>query len=190
MNKEVVTRRVIHCLIALAPAYYLLPVDLPMVGVHRWVVLIAFFAVVTIIEAIRLPKGILFLGMRPHEKEQIASFVWAAAGITAALWLFPHDIATGTIVGMAFVDPLAGELRSHKVGTLRCIVASLFAYLVICGTILVLANDRSQPALLLLALVGTAVAIGSEHFKNVYVDDDFLMLCAPGLAMTALALVL
>jgi len=190
MRKEVAIRRVIHCLIALAPAYYLLPVDLPVIGVRRWVVLIAFFAIVILIEAIRLPKGILFLGMRPHEKGQIASFVWAAAGITATLWLFPHDIATAVIVGMAFVDPLAGEMRSRNIETWRNIFASSLAYFAICATILLLANDRSLPPLLALAAVGTVIAIGSEQFKNAHVDDDFLMLCAPGLAMTALALLL
>jgi hypothetical protein len=190
MNEEVVIRRAAHCLIALAPLYYLLPVDLPVIGVRRWVVLIAFFAIIILIEALRLPKGMLFLGMRPHEKEQIASFVWAAAGITAALWLFPHDIAAATIVGMALVDPLAGELRSHGVGTWRNIGVSSLVYLVICTMVIVLANDRSLPALFVLALAGTVVAISSEQIKNVHVDDDFLMLCAPGLVMTALALVL
>jgi dolichol kinase len=190
MKKDVAIRRTIHCLLALAPVYYLLPVDLPMLGVRRWVLLIAFIAIITLIEAIRLPKGIMILGLRPHEKHQIASFVWAAAGITAALWFFPHDIATVVILGMAFVDPLSGELRSHRVGTWRNIGASLLAYFGICLTILFLANDRLLPALLVMAAVGTVIAVGSEQFKSVYVDDDFLMVCAPGLAMTALALVL
>jgi hypothetical protein len=190
MKKEVAIRRTIHCLLALAPVYYLLPVDIPVLGVRRWVLLIAFFAIITLIEAIRLPKGIMILGLRPHEKHQIASFVWAAAGITAALWLFPHDIATVVIVGMAFVDPLSGELRSHGVRIWRNIGASSLVYFVICSTILVLANDRLLPALLVLAVVGTVIAIGSEQIKNVRVDDDFLMVCAPGLAMTTLALVL
>jgi dolichol kinase len=190
MKKEVVTRRAVHCLIALAPTYYLLPVDLPVIGIRRWVVLIAFFAIIISIEAIRLPKGILILGMRPHEKDQIASFVWAAAGITAALWFFPHDIAAAVIVGMAFVDPLAGELRSHGVRTWRNIGVSSLVYFMICGTILVLANDRLLLVAVALAAIGTLIAIGSEQFKNVHVDDDFLMLCAPGIVMTALALAL
>jgi dolichol kinase len=190
MKKDVAIRRTIHCLLALAPVYYLLPVDLPMLGVRRWVLLIAFIVIIALIEAIRLPKGIMILGLRPHEKNQIASFVWAAAGITAALWFFPHDIATVVILGMAFVDPLSGELRSHRVGTWRNIGASLLAYFGICLTILFLANDRLLPALLVMAAVGTVIAVGSEQFKSVYVDDDFLMVCAPGLAMTALALVL
>lgn len=190
MNREVVTRRVVHCLLALAPAYYLLPVDLPVIGIRRWVLLIGFFAIVGVIEAIRLPKGIVLFGMRPHEKEQIASYVWAAAGVTLALWLFPHDIASATIVGMAFVDPLAGELRSRNIGLQRRVLTCFMAYLVICGAILAIADDRTLSVLLLLSVAGTAVAIVSEHFKNRYIDDDFLMLVAPGLVMTALALVM
>lgn len=190
MNREVVTRRIVHCLLALAPAYYLLPVDLPVIGVRRWVLLIGFFAIVGAIEAVRLPKGIMLFGMRPHEKGQIASYVWAAAGVTAALWLLPHDIATATIIGMAFVDPLAGELRSRDVTVRRCVTTCSFVYLTICGVILLLANDRTLPVLVVLSVAGTAVAVASEHFKARYIDDDFLMLVAPGFVMAALALAL
>ena len=190
MNRETVARRLVHFLIALAPIYYLLPEDLPVIGLDRWVVLIAFFAIAMVIEAVRLPKGILVFGMRPHEKNQIASFAWAAAGITAALWLFPHDIAAGTLIGMAFVDPLAGELRARRVDIPRELAASLITYFGICAAALALANDRVLPTILLLSVVGAVVAVASEHFKNKYLDDDFLMLVAPGIVMTALALVL
>ncbi len=190
MNREAAARRLVHCLIALAPVYYLLPEDLPVIGVDRWVVLIAFFAIALVIEAVRLPKGILVFGMRPHEKNQIASFAWAAAGITAALWLFPHDIAAATLIGMAFVDPFAGELRARRVEARAGLTASLLAYLGICAVVLVLANDRSLGLLLLLSAVGSVVAVSSEHFKSRYLDDDFLMLVAPGIIMTALTLVL
>ncbi len=185
-----VARRLVHLLIALAPVYYLLPEDLPVVGLDRWVLLIAFFAMVAAIEAIRLPKGILVFGMRPHEKNQIASFVWAAAGITAALWLFPHDIATATLIGMAFVDPLAGELRLHAVATSPRLMASTVTYLGICLVVLVLAQDRGLSTTLLMSSIGAVVAVASEHFKSRYLDDDFLMLVAPGIVMTALALIL
>lgn len=189
MRRGIVVRRLIHCLMALAPAYYLVPVDVPIIGVRRWVLLIAFFAAIAAVEAIRLPKGILFLGMRPHEKNQIASFAWAAAGVTATLWLFPHYIATGAIVGWALVDPLAGELRSRGVRTRSNTALSSLVYFAICGTILLLASSRSVTPLLILAVVGTLAAVASEQFKNAYVDDDFLMLVVPGLAMTLLALV-
>lgn len=190
MKKEVMIRRAMHCLLALAPAYYLLPVDVPMLGVRRWVLLIAFIAIITLVELVRLPRGIMILGLRPHEKNQIASFVWAAAGVTAALWFFPHDIATAVILGMAFVDPLSGELRSIDIGTGRNIVASMMVYLAICLTVLLLANDRTLLTLSAMATVGTVIAVVSEQFKMVTVDDDFLMVVAPGIAMTALALVL
>ncbi len=190
MNRETAVRRLIHCLAAFAPLYYLVPVDVPVLGVPRWVILIAFIALVAAIEAVRLPKGILFLGMRPHEKNQIASFVWAAAGVTVVLWLLPHYIATGAVVGWALVDPLAGELRTRGVQRRDNAVLSSLAYLAICGAMLFLTWSLRVTAVLVLAAAGTAAAVASEQLKNRYLDDDFLMLCLPGLLMTLLALAL
>lgn len=190
VDRSIVVRRLAHGLIALAPLYYLLPVDLPVIDVRRWVLLIVFFAAVIGFEAFRLWKGLTFLGLRPHEKNQIASFVWAAAGITAVLWLFPVFIASGVLVGMAIVDPIAGELRRARVPERLLVPVCLIEYFVLCMAAFLVASDRYRPELVAFALVGTIVAILAERTKVAHVDDDFLMLLAPAVAMSALELLL
>jgi dolichol kinase len=189
MDNETVLRRVAHLLIALAPLYYVLPVNLPLVGIHRWTVVVVFFVAILVFEGYRLWKGMTFLGLRPHEKNQIASFAWAAAGITA-VWLSPHDIASAALVGMALVDPLAGELRSAGVHVRKRTAASLVAYFAICLGILLAWDVRPVIELLLLSSVATVLAVASEGVKTRYVDDDFLMSVVPAAAMSGLALLM
>ncbi|MGQ9586916.1 MAG: hypothetical protein ACUVT7_00835 [Thermoplasmata archaeon] len=187
LRKDVLVRRSIHGLIALAPLYYLLPDDLPIIGLRRWVLLIAFFAGIAAVEAYRLKKGLTFLGLRPHEAHNIASFVWAAAGITAVLWLFPYDVATATLVGLAFVDPIAGELRAAGKREMIALQLSAGAYFVLCSAILLLWGWRGIALSLIMGVAGAVVAVLSERYKNPYVDDDFVMAVFPAAVMSWLA---
>ena len=188
MKKEVVLRRGAHASMALAPLYYALPVNLPFLGIHRWSVVVAFFSAIMVFEAFRLWKGITFMGLRPHEKGQIASFAWAAAGITAVLWLCPHDIASAALIGMAFVDPLAGELRRAGVHDKVTLASTLLVYFGLCIAVLFVWDMRSAPESLLLSVVAAFLAVASERIKTPYIDDDFLMSVIPAAAMTGLAL--
>lgn len=190
VKKDVLIRRAIHGLIALAPLYYLLPDDLPIVGFRRWVLLIVFFAGIAIFEGYRLKKGVIFLGLRPHEAHHIASFVWASAGITAVLWLFPYYVATASLVSMAFVDPLAGELRSARKRESIVLTLSFGAYFVLCSASLIMCGWRGVAMSLILGLAGAIVAIPSERYKNPYVDDDFVMAVFPAAVMSWLAFML
>ena len=189
MKREVAVRRAIHMLLALAPVYYLLPEDLPYVGLRRWVLLIAFIAGILGFEAFRLWRGFTVLGLRPHETDQIASHAWAATAIVLVLWLFPHDIATAALVGMAFVDPLAGEMRSAKLRMRMIVGVSSIAYLCLAIVALLVWNERLLPEILLLGIVGMLTAIPSEYFKFRHIDDDFLMAVIPAVAMLAASLV-
>jgi hypothetical protein len=188
MKKDVVLRRGVHASMALAPLYYALPVNLPFLGIHRWSVVVAFFSAIMLFEAVRLWKGITFMGLRPHEKDQIASFAWAAAGITAVLWLCPHDIASAALIGMALVDPLAGELRRAEVRDRMTVSSTLLIYFGICITSMLAWDMRSAIASLVLSVVAAPLAIASERIKTPYIDDDFLMSVIPAAAMTGLAL--
>jgi hypothetical protein len=185
MMRDVIVRRLSHALIALAPLYYAIPEDLPYIGLRRWVLLIAFFVAVSMFEAMRLWKGIMFLGLRPHERDQIASFAWAAAGITIVLWLFPHEIATAALIGMAIVDPLIGELRNSTDARIAVTVSS-GVYLLLGISALLLSGEMSFLFAGALACVGAAVAIASENLEIKHIDDDFLMAVLPAVAMTAL----
>jgi dolichol kinase len=188
MDREVLVRRLVHCLIALAPLYFLIPDDLPVIDVRRWVLLIIFFVGVSVFEAWRRWKKITFLGLRPHEKEQIASFAWAAAGITFVLWLIPKDLATATLIGMAFTDPLAGELRKTYGSRPSVFVASFAVYFLLAFSVLAIWADHHVTACAIIALAGALVAIPSEVVKLPVIDDDFVMLAVPGVVMGVLAL--
>lgn len=188
MDRGVLFRRCIHCLIALAPVYYLLPVDMDLLGVPRWVLLIAFFAVVSSVEAVRLLMGWTFFGLRPHERHQIASFVWAAAGITVALWLFREDVASAAIIGMALVDPLAGELRNRGRPASVTLGAPLLAYMIISFAVLWSYGLMSPARAVIVGIVGAAAAVAAERHKVRYIDDDFLMIVVPCLLMGLLTL--
>ncbi|OGS42756.1 MAG: hypothetical protein A3K76_06365 [Euryarchaeota archaeon RBG_13_57_23] len=190
MRKDVLVRRGMHALIALTPLYFALPVELPVEPLRRWMLLMVFFIGVSVFEVVRLWKGVIFLGLRPHEKGRIASFVWAAAGVTLLLWLFPEDIASGALVAMAVVDPLAGELRGSRVRDIVTVPVSLFAYFALFLVISVFVGGRELTVYIALAVVGSVVAIPSEWVEVRCVDDDFLMLVLPALAMTGLSYLL
>lgn len=180
-------RRCVHCLIALSPAYFLLPTTIEPFGVPRWTLLIAFFAIVSSVEAVRLLMGWNFFGLRPHERSQIASFVWAAAGITVALWLFREDVATAAIIGMAFVDPLAGELRKNTRVTPVTLGLPILAYVAISVTVLHLYGIMSPLSVVIVSIIGATTAVAVEREKVRYLDDDFLMIVMPCLLMELFA---
>lgn len=183
-------RRLLHMATAIGVVYYLIPVELPFFGLRRWVLLVAFFALIGLIESLRLRRGTVFYGLRPHERAQLASYVWFAAGATVVLWCFPHDIASVAIIGMAFVDPLMGELRYLKLEATIVMGVSGAAYLAIALAVLFLSGHWSLLQTIILASAGTALAIPSEWYKVAYVDDDFLMMTVPAAAMAWLSLAL
>lgn len=186
MDRSIVLRRLIHCMIALAPLYYMLPVEMPGLPIMRWHLLIAFFATIMVFEAVRLRRGITFLGLRPHERHSIASFAWAAAGITSALWLLPMEIATPVIIGMGLIDPLAGELRRTGAAPLVRVSLPLLAYAAICVATLLLMAEKELGSVLAVSSMGAFLAVGAERLELPGVDDDFLMIVVPGSLMSLL----
>ena len=187
MDRAGLFRRFLHCLMAFAPAYYLLPVDLPFMGLERWVLLIGFIFAVSLVESVCLLMGWTFFGLRPHERNQIASFVWAAAGVTAALWFFREDVATAAIIGWALVDPLAGELRRRSRRLAVSVAVPVAVYLALAVPSLYLWGMLSVPSVALVSVAGAATAVFVERQKVRYIDDDFLMIVLPCLVMELLS---
>jgi len=187
MDQAVLFRRCLHCLLAFAPAYFLLPTELPVLGVGRWVLLILFFLAVSLVEVVRLVMGWTFFGLRPHERHQIASFVWAAAGVTVALWFFRDDIATAAIIGMALVDPLAGELRRVRPSSTVTIAVPIAVYVVISAVVFSAYGLMSDLSIVTVSIIGATTAVGAERKKIRYLDDDFLMIVLPCLLMELFA---
>ena len=181
-----VLRRLVHCLVALAPLYYLLPVEMPGTPIHRWHLLIALFAAIMTFEAVRLRRRITFLGLRPHERDSMASFAWAAAGITAALWFMPMEVATPVLIGMALTDPLAGELRRLSARRSMQVAIPWLVYAAICVISISVMVENRFPMILAISILGASLAIASERLKIPVVDDDFLMIVVPGGLMSLL----
>lgn len=187
-DREILVRRLMHCLIALAPLYFLIPDDLPVINLRRWVLLIVFFTAISIFDAWRRWKKIPVFGLRPHETDRIASFAWAAAGITFVLWLIPKDLATATLISMAFTDPLAGELRRIYGRNSMVLAISFVVFFFLAFSTLAIWADHTVVACVFIAAAGALAAIPSEAIKSPVVDDDFLMLAVPGVVMGLLAL--
>jgi hypothetical protein len=183
VERAVLFRRCMHCGLALGPVYYLLPEELPWLGVGRWVLLIGFISAVALFEVVRLLKGWTFFGLRPHERRQIASFVWASAGAVAALWFFRDDVASAAIIGMALVDPLAGELRRVRSSLWITVGLPVVTYATIAATVLVAFETMPHLYVVGASLFGAVTAVLAERWKVRYLDDDFLMIVVPCLLM-------
>jgi hypothetical protein len=190
VKREETVRRLAHAAVALAPIYYLLPVDLPYVGFRRWVLLIVFITAMFLFESIRIWKKWTFLGLRPHETGKLASHAWAAAGLVIVLWLFDRDIASAAIVGWALVDPFMGILRGGKNNARSVVILSTAVYFALALLMFVVWNERPFAEMALLSLAATAVAIPAEWFKIRHIDDDFMMSVLPAVAMLALTLMI
>jgi len=183
-------RRAVHVGLVFSLVYYLMPVDLPVLGLRRWVLLIGFIAVILGFEVYRLRKNMVFLGLRPHEKNQIASFAYAATGLVMVMWLFPHEIAAVSVIGLALIDPLLGELRRLRIPTVVKVLLPMGGYWLIALSVLHFAGGREIWEELTMGAAAMLVAIPSEWFKIEYVDDDFLMLLTPAIVMAWLSLIL
>ncbi len=187
MDRGHLLRRAIHMMTGLAPLYYVVPEEIPYIGIPRWSGLIIFLGAIVAIEVLRLRLGVTFLGLRQHEAKAIASCVWTAAGITVALWVFPHDIASASIVGMALVDPLAGEIRKMRGDGQASVLVPILAYSLVSAVVLSAFGYRDWRLVAVLSLVGAVSAVAAERWKVPRVDDDFLMIVVPGLLMWALS---
>jgi len=190
VDRAVLTRRLVHCLIAVTPVYYLIPAELSVPPLMRWHLLIAFFAAVVLFESVRLWRKTTFFGLRPHERSSIASHAWAAAGITLALWVMPWEVATPVLIGMGLVDPLAGELRRVKRTRWLQMLPPLAVYASICMIALMTLTDAPISEITVISSLGAVLAVVAERRRVPYVDDDFLMIIVPGIAMSLLWLAL
>ncbi len=183
-----VWRRILHVLGAGALLYYVLPTGFFLVAPKEYV-LLAALAAIYVLEALRLAAGLELPTIRAYEAGRVGSFAIFGTAIVLAILLFPVPIACAVVLGTAVADPLAGELRRDP--RFRRIDAlapfAVYAALAWAG----LAAIGRWPAVpsVGLAAVAAAIAVAVERPKVRWIDDDFVMVLVPALALYGLGAV-
>jgi dolichol kinase len=186
MDKGHILRRLVHMLAPLSLVYYFLPDPLWSGAPSNQVMLLFLFEAILIFEALRLYFGWHIIGIRYYEYDRISAAAWAALAMVVALLFFPLQLAAPAIIGMAFVDPLIGELRRHKSKLYPSLPTVV--YFLLTFTILWYFFGPTT-VVILAAAVATGLAIGIERVRTKYIDDDFLMTVVPLLGMAVVFLI-
>ncbi len=178
-------RRILHGLGALVLVYEPLPTDF-FVVVPKEAVLLAALAAVLALEVLRHAAGLSLPTIRPYEERRIASFAFFAVSLVGAVLLFPLPIAAAVVLGVALVDPVAGELRLRKArATVQWgLPTVLYAGLAVVG----LVGLGGWPLLpgAALALVAAAIGVAVERPTYRWLDDDLVMTFVPAVVLLVL----
>ncbi|MCI4324626.1 MAG: hypothetical protein L3K00_01890 [Thermoplasmata archaeon] len=181
-------RRLLHGLGAFALLYLLVPARI-LVVVPNDVILLSALELIFVVEYLRHVRHWELPTIRPYEEGRIASYVFYATALTAALLLFPRPVAAAVVVGTALVDPLLGELRLRSTHPAASLLPGLAVYALLAGVAFALFGGWRGPSLVGLALFAAAVAVAVEWPTWGTVDDDLAMTLVPGAALTAVLLV-
>lgn len=179
MDKGHIFRRLFHLCGPLILAYYLLPDRMFRLPKEAWLLL--GLSILLAIEIVRLARGRVFFGMRDYEGRQISAYAWAGMGSALAFLLFPSVLVSCAIFGLCWVDPLIGEMRRRKL-MMHYPAVPLVAYFAIAASCLLFFSGMGWIMVLCLAIVGSLSAVAIEK-QRLPVDDDFLMLVTPLVAM-------
>ncbi len=179
MDRHRILRRAVHFLLVFGVIYYVIPVQL-VPGLPKNEALILLMLAILSFEALRLHLRIRIAGLRPYEYSRLSGFSWAFMGICTVVLFFPIAIALPVFLGVAFMDPLAGELRQLDHRTLANVIWPLS--FVMFSALLAIHNYTLELALSM-GFVGATVSWLSEKMKFRSVDDDFLMAVLPAAAM-------
>ena len=140
------------------------------------------------IEAFRLRTGIVIVGQREYEANQISALAWGSVAVAMALLIAPsvgkdgmplNGIEAGLygaplIIGMTIVDPLMGEVKRIKKNLQMAIIAGLIAsYVVWIGCHFWLGTD------ILAAVLLAPLTVAGEIPSNNHIDDNATMVLLP-----------
>jgi hypothetical protein len=180
-------RRLLHGLGAFALLYLIVPPRL-LVVVPNDVILLVALELIFIVEYLRHVRHWELPTIRPYEEGRIASYVFYATALTAALLFFPGPVAAAVVLGTALVDPLLGELRLRSTHPASSIVPGISVYTVLAAVAFAIFGGWRGLALGILALVAAVVAVSVEWPAWGTVDDDLAMTLVPGAILTAILL--
>jgi len=109
-------RRLSHLALGAIIVVYLFPERI--YGLPRGFYIVLFFTILPLtIEYFRIKRGVVFTGLREHEKSRVASYAWFCQGVVISILFFPQQIAAPAIVAAAAADPLMGEVRRLSRGS-------------------------------------------------------------------------
>jgi len=177
-------RRILHTFGAAVLVYYALPNDFFVIA-PKVDILLAALAVMLLLEVLRHAAGLEIPTIRPYEVHRVASFVFFSVALVLAVLLFPLPIAAAVVLGTAFVDPIAGELRHQRSSPLLAVGIPLGAYGLLAFVGLAAIGGWPAGDSALLAAAAAPLAIAAEWPKYPWVDDDLVMTLAPGLLLYA-----
>ncbi|MEI6795757.1 MAG: hypothetical protein WCK39_02735 [Methanomassiliicoccales archaeon] len=178
MNVGHLLRRMVHMCTPVFLIYYILPDPLWVGGVSKQIGVIFIMVAALIFEVYRLRHQTKIIGMRDYEYHRVSAAAWTSVALTIVLLLFPIQVAAPALFGMAWVDPLMGEMRMRKSRFYPKL--PIIAYFVIAFAAISVFWQFSYVGLIAAAL-GTPVAIWAELKRDWKVDDDFSMIVLPAL---------
>lgn len=176
-------RRVVHISTPLFLVYYFLPDPLWTGGPTRVLGLLILLSVVLIGEGLRLVYRPKIIGMRDYEQSNISAATWAAIGMTFTFLFFPIGYAAPALMGMAWVDPVIGDLRKKRSPLYPSVPLVLYFLIVLVSMALIMGPSIE---VIIASIIATPSAILAERYKSRYVDDDFLMIVVPLLAIAGI----
>jgi hypothetical protein len=175
-------RRILHGSGAFVLVYFLLP-DRFFVVVPKDVVLLAALAGVGVLEALRLLAGVELPTIRGYEARRPASFVFYAVALVGAVLLAPEAIAAAVVLGTAFVDPIAGDLRSSGRSAGLAWGLPFVVYAALAAVALAGVGRWPWELAVGLGAVAAAVGVAVERWRFRWLDDDLTMTVVPALVL-------
>ncbi len=148
----------------------------------------AFCLLILAVEALRLRTGIVIVGQREYESEQISALAWGTVAVALALLIAPTEGKDGLalqgieaglygaplVIAMTLVDPLMGEIKRTKKDLKMAIIAGMvMSYTVWIGCHFWLGTD------IIAAIILAPLTVAGELPSNNLVDDNATMVLFP-----------
>jgi len=143
----------------------------------------AICMLILVIEAVRLRTGIVIVGQREYESNQISALAWGALAVALAILIAPEGengsmeagkYGAPIILGMTLVDPVMGEVKRTQQNLRTAIIVGLtVSYVVWLGCHFWIGTE------LLVALLLAPLTVFGELPSTRLIDDNATMVLLP-----------
>jgi hypothetical protein len=181
-----ILRRLVHMSSPIFLIYYWLPDPLWAGGPGRQIGLVFALFLTLIFEAVRMTRQLKIIGMRPYETNRLSAAAWAGIALVFAMLFFPFKLVAPVVFGMAWIDPLCGELRRRNSRFYPNLPRVAYFVLVL---VIMSATVGFSIGILVAAALAAPVAVSVEKAKTRFLDDDFTMIVIPLIVIAIVFLV-